>query len=352
MNTPKNNKQKSIISNELRMDIISSDWVIIAKGRALRPSYFKKQKESRRGIAKKKCVFCSFGKKERESAPLFISFKGNQLPSQEGIFGHWTMVVVKNKFPVVDNHAQGLDERVEGNLYKVMNAVGFHELVIPKRHEHDFWKMEVWEIKEFLEAYQQRYLQLMENKFVNYISVFHNAGFSAGASIAHTHSQIITTPLVDKDLRKSLDASEAYYHLHQKCLSCDMISLEVAMKKRIVFENENFIAICPFASKTAFEVIISPKKHLSYFEKIAAQEKVDLAQAFKVIFAKLGRVLKNPDYNFYLHTAPCDGKDYRYYHWHWTILPKTSIPAGFELGTKIDVVAISPEDAAQHLARQ
>ena len=124
------------------------------------------------------------------------------------------------------------------------------------------------------------------------------------------------------------------------------------MKKRIVFENENFIAICPFASKTAFEVIISPKKHLSYFEKIAAQEKVDLAQAFKVIFAKLGRVLKNPDYNFYLHTAPCDGKDYRYYHWHWTILPKTSIPAGFELGTKIDVVAISPEDAAQHLARQ
>ena len=113
-----------------------------------------------------------------------------------------------------------------------------------------------------------------------------------------------------------------------------------------------FIVICPFASKSAFEVIISPKRHHSYFERITEGEKERLAEAFKIALNKLYKTLNDPAYNFYLHTAPCDGKNYDYYHWHWTILPKTSIWAGFELGARMEISTIEPEKAAEYLRKQ
>ena len=123
-------------------------------------------------------------------------------------------------------------------------------------------------------------------------------------------------------------------------------------KERVVFENKGFLVICPFASKAAFEMIISPKKHLPYFEKISEKEKLQLAQALRVALNKLYKGLGDPAYNFYLHTAPCDGENYDHYHWHWTILPKTATWAGFELGTGIEISTIEPEKAAEYLRKQ
>jgi UDPglucose--hexose-1-phosphate uridylyltransferase len=131
-----------------------------------------------------------------------------------------------------------------------------------------------------------------------------------------------------------------------------MLDWEIKEKKRIVFENNNFLALCPFASKTAFEVIITPKKHLSYFENITEEEKKDLAEALRLVLKKINKALGNPDYNFYLHTAPCDGEKHNYYHWHWTILPKTSTWGGFEMGTRMEISTIEPEKAAEYLRKQ
>lgn len=127
---------------------------------------------------------------------------------------------------------------------------------------------------------------------------------------------------------------------------------ELRVKKRIVFENKYFLALCPFASKSAFQIIVSPKAHLSYFEKITEEEKWGLAEAFQKSLSKLYKGLSDPSYNFYLHTAPCDGKEHPHYHWHWTILPKTSTWAGFEIGTRMEISTIEPEKAAEYLREQ
>jgi len=126
---------------------------------------------------------------------------------------------------------------------------------------------------------------------------------------------------------------------------------EVREKKRIIFENKNFISLCPFASKSAFEVIVSPKTHLTNFELATEEIKWDLAEAFQLSLANLHKGLNNPSYNFYLHTAPCD-RIYKHYHWHWTILPKTSTWAGFEIGTRMEISTIEPEKAAEYLRNQ
>ncbi len=330
--------------SELRLDLISGDWVVVATNRAKKPDTFKKEKRVIKEISTRECPFCNIKSQER---PVLIYSNGKKVLDSK----NWTTIVIPNKYPAFSPNPQ-LDKRTEGKLYQTMNGVGFHEVVITRDHKKQIAQFSADEAKELINVYQERYLGLKDKKFVNYISIFHNHGQEAGASVAHPHSQIITTPLIDSDLRKSILNSQKYFRVHKKCIYCEMDKWEMKNKKRIVFKNEHFLVICPFASKSAFEVIISPKKHLSYFEEITEKEKNSFAEALKIALYKLYKGLNDPAYNFYLHTAPCDGKNYDYYHWHWTILPKTTTWAGFEIGTRMEISTIEPEKAAEYLRKQ
>ena len=315
--------KKPKFPSELRMDLISGDWVVIATGRAKKPGAFKKETRVKKEFSKKDCPFCK-------------------------IIGKNTVIVVPNKYPAFLPYPE-LNARFEGKLYKRINAVGFHEIVITRDHKKHLAQFSVEQVKEVFDVYQERYLDLMPKRFVNHISIFHNHGQEAGATIAHPHSQIITTPLIDINLQNTLLRSKDYFQKHKKCIYCQMNKWEKKIKKRIVFENKGFLVICPFASKTAFQVIVSPKKHLAYFERIKEEEKSQLAEAFQSGLNKIYKGLNKPAYNFYLHTAPCDGKKHNYYHWHWTISPKTATWAGFEIGTRMEISTIKPEKAAEYL---
>lgn len=337
--------KKNEFPSELRFDLISKDWVIIATNRGKRPEMFKKEKRKKIKIPQKNCPFCQINSQKK---PVLIFPTKNKI-NQE-IPKNWTLVVIPNKFPAFISCPK-LDKKNEGPFYQTINAAGFHEVVVTKDHEKSIAQFSIPQIKEVIDSYHQRYLILMKEKFVNYISIFHNHGTEAGASIIHPHSQIITTPLIDSDLKKALFNSKKYFQKTKKCIYCEMNEWEIKSKKRFIFENENFLAICPFASKAAFEVIISPKKHLPYFEQITEIEKLQLAEIFKVVLNKIYKALNDPAYNFYLHTAPCNGEKYPYYHWHWTILPKTTIWAGFEIGTHMEISTIQPEKAAEYLRK-
>ena len=352
--------------SELRFDLVSKDWVIIATGRGKRPEIFKEEKRKEIKIPKKICPFCNI---ETQESPVLIYSRGKKLPLKDEIPKEWTCVVIPNKFPAllpslklekkIAEASPHLSPRLaslglvtEGKFYQKMNAIGFCELVVMRDHERHFPQFEIPQIKEVFDVYQERYLDLMKKPLVNYVSIFHNHGKEAGASQPHPHSQIVTTPLVDIDLQKALLNSERYFKENKKCIYCQMNKWERKFKKRIVFENKDFLAICPFASKAAFEVIISPKFHSPYFERITENQKYQLAQIFQIVMKKLYKALNDPPYNFYLHTVPGDKKEYPYYHWHWTILPKTAIPAGFEIGARIEISTIEPEKAAEYLRQQ
>ena len=342
-------KEKKFPS-ELRYDIGSKDWVVVATGRAKRPEMFKKEHRKGKEVSKKKCPFCNLGVGEK---PTLIFYQGSKMPRLKGggVPQKWTTKVIPNKYPAFIPSPE-LNEQTEGKFYKKINAAGFHEVVVTRDHKRSLGQFKLEEVRELIDVYQERYLNLMSKNFVNHISIFHNHGEEAGASIAHPHSQIITTPLVDSDLTKALASAQDYYKKNKKCIYCQMNNWDRKVKKRIIFENKEFLALCPFASKSAFEVIITPKKHLSHFERITDKEKEQLAEAFQAAMKKLYKGLSDPAYNFYLHTAPCDGKEYSSYHWHWTILPKTAIWAGFEIGTRMEISTIEPEKAAEYLRKQ
>jgi len=336
--------------SELRFDLVSKDWVVIATGRAKRPETFKKEQRKDDRLPKSHCPFCKI---EKQQHPTLLYAKGKKVSFGSGdkFPKDWTVASIPNKFPAFLPSPE-LNIQEEGGIYQKMNAVGFHEVIVTRDHKKQMAQFSVSQLKEVIDVYHDRFVSLKKEKFVNHISIFHNHGNEAGASISHPHSQIITTPLIDVDLRNALRNSRKYFKKNKKCVYCVMGNWERKVKTRIVFENEKFLVLCPFASKSAFQVIISPKKHLPYFEEITDEEKWSLAEAFKAALGKLYKGLGDPSHNFYLHTAPVDGKKYDHYHWHWTILPKTSTWAGFEIGTRMEISTIEPEKAAEYLRKQ
>lgn len=332
----KNSKTVQKPASELRFDLVSKDWVIIATGRARRPETFAQQKRVKEEDSEKECPFCS-----PEILKGEVLLRYNQ-PSED-----WSLIVVPNKFPAF-SRGQRLNERAEGP-YQIMDGIGFHEVVIFKDHQRQIAQFSLAEIRQVLDAYQERYLDLMNEKLVNYISIFHNQGREAGASISHPHSQIIAMPVTDPDLTSSLVGSHQFFETQGKCVHCAMLDWDREDGRRIIFENDKFVVLAPFASRVAFEVRIYPKEHHAYFERIKDEEKDQLAEALESALSKIYKGLNDPAYNFFIHTAPCDGKNYDHYHWHFEVLPKTSIWAGFELGTGMEISTIEPEKAAEYL---
>lgn len=320
---------------ELRQDLITGNWVVISPRRKrrphtpFRPAHYKYQEE-------KKCIFCDPAASGQEKDVLIYGNEKN-----------WTLRVFPNKYPAFQKGIY-LNKRFKGPFF-AQDAIGFHEIIVTRDHQKSLGEFGTLEIAEVLKAYQERYIKLMNKKFVQYISIFHNHGPTAGASVAHPHSQLIAVPIVSRETQEELKGAEDYFLKNRECVFCRVVANELTEKTRLVFQNDYFVVFCPFASRMGYEMWVLPKEHQFYFERLGNKERSALGEALKQALARLYKLLDNPDYNFYLNTSPCDGQSYDYYHWHIEILPKYSTWAGFELGTGIEINTVIPEIAAREL---
>ncbi len=340
-------KHKSL--SELRRDLVTGDWVLIATGRSKRPNAFKAKRE-KYNQPKITCPFENPQKSGNGEPLLVFNARGERktLDEWRKKQNDWFLQVIPNKYPAVSPGV--CDENHQVGPYFVTDGVGFHEVIVTKNHTKQPAKFSQKEIEILVNAYKERYLALKTQNCVRYISIFHNHGKESGASLSHPHSQLIAIPTTPQDVRKSLTGAGDYYDAHKKCVHCVMLEWEMLDKKRIVFENELAVAFCPFISRKAFEIRIFPKLHQPYFEQTDFEGMRKIAEVLRVSLAKLFKGLKDPAYNFFIHTAPIESSEkWHYYHWHIEILPKTGIWAGFELGTGIEVSSITPEKAAEFL---
>jgi UDPglucose--hexose-1-phosphate uridylyltransferase len=333
------NKEDKNKNSELRQDLVTGDWVVVSKIRARRPDEFAKKEQDLTQDNPSECLFCDPEKSGQEKDVLIYNTTD----------GDWSLRVFPNKFPAFSRPSGGQMKHKEEGPYFWMDSVGYHEVIVTRDHWNHIGKMEPLLVAEILDAYQSRYIDLMNKKSVSYIDIFHNHGVSAGASIPHPHSQLMAIPVISPYVKSELDGAEEYHKQNKHCVYCAMVEWEMEQKKRIVFENDDFLLFCPFASRANFEMWLIPKKHKPYFERITQTEKISAGVALHEAIKRLSEKLNNPDFNFYIHTSPCDGKDYPHFHWHIEILPKTNIWAGFEISTGVEIITISPEDAAQYL---
>jgi UDPglucose--hexose-1-phosphate uridylyltransferase len=325
---------------ELRKDPVVGRWVIIATDRAKRPTDFIREKVAIRGTGF--CPFC-YGN-EGKIPPEVLAYRGNG--SGRDVPG-WSLRVVPNKFPALGIEG-GLNREGEG-LYDRMNGIGAHEVVIETPdHQSTLAALPQKQVESVLWSYRDRILDLRKDRRFKYILVFKNHGEAAGASLEHTHSQLIALPVIPKQVLEEVEGARQYYADRERCVFCDILYQE-AGGVRLVAENERFLALSPFAPRFPFELWLVPKAHQSAFEDSSQRDFEQLAALLKDMLQRLDAVLDHPAYNYVIHTSPVPDTAHDYYHWHLEIMPKLTKQAGFEWGTGFFINPTPPEEAAAFL---
>lgn len=327
---------------DLRKDPIVGRWVIISTERSKRPRDYDISKiqtqESRF------CPFC-FGN-ESSTPPEVLAYR----ESGSAVNGPgWFLRVIPNKFPAL--RIEGELDREGIGVYDKMRGIGAHEVIIESPdHNKSLADLSMSDMENVIFAYRDRIKDLKQDNRLRYILVFKNHGAAAGASLEHTHSQLIALPIIPSAVQEELKGTENYFKLKERCIFCDIVRQDSREGTRVVLENEHFIVVCPFAPRFPFETWVLPKKHYSYFETCRDDEYQSLARVMSRTLKKLNIALNGPPYNFILHTSPINTKeDTSHYHWHFEIMPTLTKVAGFEWGTGFYINHTPPEDAAEYL---
>jgi UDPglucose--hexose-1-phosphate uridylyltransferase len=332
-------------SSEFRYHTTTGEWVLINSKRDKRPNELKKKKVFKRKPSPiNSCPFENPQKNGNRSPYFWFPEK---LPLK-----NWQLQIVENKFPAVYDDPKSSVKIEKKGIYETIPGFGYHDLLITRDHFKSFPDLSNQQGLDVLLAFQKRYRQLALDKRVKYISLFNNWGAQAGASIFHPHYQILALPVVSHTIRRSLDSSFEHNKKHHRCIHCEIIKREASDKKRIVFQNKKVIAFTPFASKEPFQINIFLKKHSAYFEDESLVNLSWMSKTLKQVLGFLKKKINDPDYNFFIHTAPVFQKNKHFhYHWHIEVVPKSNISAGFELGTGVEINSVFPEEAARILRK-
>ena len=329
--------KKNYFPSEIRQDPTTGDWVIINSGRFKRPGG-KIVAKKRKHLPLSRCPF-EDPIKTGHGEPLFIIKKS--------LKGEWSTMVIKNKFPAVLNGP--LKVWNEG-LHKIITGVGEAEIVLTRDHKKSLAQLGLNAVKEFLLAYLNRFRALSQDPKTEFIMGFMNYGPTAGASISHPHGQIISLPIIPPAISNQLKTAAKYYYQKKRCLYCDLIKWERKEKKRVIKENKKFISVCPYTSKNAYQINIYPLKHQPDFKMLETEDIELLAEVLLDALSRLFKLLKDPDYNLMIHSGPIK-KSHPYFHWHLELIPRTELPAGFELGTGMEICGLDPDIASRQLKK-
>jgi UDPglucose--hexose-1-phosphate uridylyltransferase len=326
---------------ELRKDPVTGRWVIISTERRKRPSDFRLDRIP--AIRDEYCPFCP-GHEDLTPPEVLASRSNGAAPNGPG----WDLRVVPNKFPALQVEG-GLDREGEG-MFDRMNGIGAHEVIIETAdHEKTLASMSEGEIERVLSAYRARVLDLKQDRRFRYILVFKNHGAAAGATLEHSHSQLIALPIVPDFVREELAGARKYYRVKERCVFCDILRQESEAARRIILENADIVALAPYAPRFPFETWILPRKHGARFEQAPQHEFESLARILKALLLRINRALESPAYNLLVHTSPLAEEATEFYHWHLELMPKLTRVAGFEFGTGFHINPTSPEEAARVL---
>jgi UDPglucose--hexose-1-phosphate uridylyltransferase len=337
--------------SELRKDLVSGRWVIIATERSKRPDDFRPSVPA--APAAEAVGFCPFceGNEGKTPPEVFALRAAGTAPDSPG----WSVRVVPNKFPAL-NRGTPPPKATEG-VFQWMEGRGVHEVVIENpNHAFELADLPVPHVRDVLRVFQERIRTIESELHYQYVQLFKNKGKEAGASLSHPHSQIVATPIIPKRVKEEIYGSQRLFRKFKECGFCRILREEEAADKRLVLRNRHFSVVAPYASRFPFEMAVYPLRHMPSFTDVADDELLSLAETMKHVLTRLKDTIGDPPYNMVLHQAPNPSLSLKgwpdidkNYHWHLEIFPILTKVAGFEWGTGFYINPVPPETAAQFL---
>ncbi|MFB3880344.1 MAG: galactose-1-phosphate uridylyltransferase [Armatimonadota bacterium] len=341
---PAHGRRDSDFQPELRKNVVTREWVIIAKGRGSRPSDFAHQSGEGPALPARdeSCPFCP-GNEDMTPPEVFSIRRPGAAKT-----GQWQVRVVPNKYAALRPDAPDVQRQV--GIHSWRDGHGAHEVVVESpRHNKDLWELSDPDVQSVIEAYRQRYLAFESVDSLQHVLVFRNRGAAAGTSLAHPHSQLIASPVVSRHMQTELEGAAAFWEYLGQCVFCALIKDEAKHGERVVAESEHFMVVAAYAGRYPFETWILPKQHSIRFAAITEDQVTDLGRVLKDALRRIAVTLNRPSYNFAIHTALPTEHNVRAYHWHIEVFPRLTTPGGFELGSDVYINTVAPEDAAQIL---
>jgi UDPglucose--hexose-1-phosphate uridylyltransferase len=335
---------------ELRRDPVTGRWAVVAPRRANRPINLPGHEPRGRTTGERQpCPFCPGQEHDTPDEVYALRAPGSP-PNGPG----WRLRVVPNKYPAASPDADHVHARPgagdERPLFESAPATGRAEVVIDcPEHVSDPVRLTDEQFRDVFLAYRARVAALAADPRLAHVAAFKNVGLDAGASLGHTHSQLIALPVVPAHIRAELDGAEAHYARTGRCVYCDIAQAELAGGERLVARSEHFAAVTAFAPRFAYEMWVLPLGHEPRYEAITDVLALDLARLLKRVLGALDAVRHQPAYNWYVHSVPLRAGPTPFYHWHLEILPRTARPAGLEWGYGCHITTAAPEGAAAAL---
>jgi UDPglucose--hexose-1-phosphate uridylyltransferase len=327
---------------ELRKDPVTGRWVIISTERRKRPHDFHIE-PTLPNTPDPLCPFCEGHEAMTPAEVLSYRHNGGS-PNGPG----WQVRVVPNKYPALQVEG-GLDRQGEG-LFDRMNGVGAHEVIIETPdHLATLATMPEDGVERVLWAFRDRVADLRQDHRFRYILIFKNHGRAAGASLAHSHSQLIALPIVPRNVSEEVEGARQHFQYKERCVFCDILRQELEEGSRVIAETPHFVAVAPYAPRFPFETWLLPKRHGAHFQDAPLHEYGGLASLLKSTLQRMNKTLINPSFNLIVHSSPFSIDTSDFYHWHVEIIPKLTKVAGFEWGSGFYINPTGPEEAAQVL---
>lgn len=325
---------------ELRQNIATKEWVIIATERAKRPVEFvestRRHTIEAEPLYDPNCPFCP-GNEERD-------LQVEQWPE----LGTWQTRVVRNKYPALRHDAKL--EREFAGVHPWISGVGHHEVVVDHPQHNTTWAlMTTAEIHTTLETIHRRGQAIQANPQIEQIIYFKNHGRQAGASLKHPHCQIMALPIVPSNNRYRLREAQRYFDDYGQCAYQVMLNDELKPNTRVVAATEHFVAFVLYAAPSPFHIWILARRQMSKFVHTNAEELVDLAEILRDVLRRLYIGLHDPSYNMIIRTGPAQEPANKYWQWYVTIVPRVARTAGFELGSGMFINPALPEESAKFL---
>ncbi|MDP8228826.1 MAG: galactose-1-phosphate uridylyltransferase [Candidatus Electryoneaceae bacterium] len=343
-------------ASELRHDPIQKRWVIIAPERGGRPDNFTVRSEfiaqAHQERYKESCPFCIGN--EAMTPPEILALRSSDERD-------WRIRVVPNAFPALRVEPDDLGRSAVG-LYDRMNGIGAHEVVI-ETPEHNVGMTDLSQdhLADLFRVYRDQMTDLMGDERLRHVLIFKNHLSSAGASLVHSHSQIIATPIEPQTIATELESAQSHYRVKERCLVCDIIEQEVSCGDRIIYDDGVFLVFAPYASRFPFEMMIVPRNHSHQYGDVSDDDLLRLARCMHIVLNRLNRTLSDPPFNFVIHSAPnVNGApintdrwaNLKYdFHWYIEMFPRLTSVAGFETGAGFYINPTPPEDVAEFLRK-
>ncbi len=328
------------IMPELRLNMVTREWVIISTERARKPEDFR-QKRDKKILPEflESCPFCPGNEHKTPDEIMRIPDDGN-----------WLVRVIPNKFAALSSDGQRL--RKNEGLKHLVAGVGRHEVIIESPlHNTPTALLPVGDISNIIRAYKKRFIDVYNNPLIEHVIIFKNQGEASGTSIIHPHSQLIGTPVTTFQVRDRIFDAKRYFDNTGECLMCASLKDELEDGRRVILNTEHFVTFIPYAALSPFHTWIFPKRHNATFGDIRDEEIVDLAYNLKTILSKLYYGLDNPDFNYVIRSENPVEFGSEYFHWYLSIVPRIIQASGFELGSGMYTNASIPEEIAEFLRK-